>query len=237
MPCYLAMTASELARAQALPARYAWMACHFSQSGVGLSNRPTRLAPEAMLIVNDRFGASAHDSAQIAAEVDAIVRGSGIECVLLDFQRPGNECAAAVAAALVRTVGCSVGVTPAYAAGLECPVFVPPVPPYRTAEAYLAEWAGREIWLEAALSRAAITLTAAGADIRDDFPEPPPENAHRDEALACHYRARVGGDAACFRLFRTAEDLQSLLARAEKCGVTRSVGLYQELGGICTAAR
>ena len=40
---YFAMTAAEIRGCSALPAGIAWMACHFSPYGTGLSNLPPEL--------------------------------------------------------------------------------------------------------------------------------------------------------------------------------------------------
>ena len=55
---------------------------------------------------------------------------------------------------------------------------------------------------------------------------------HRDEKLHCHYQIHTDADSARFTLFRTPEDLDELLIEGEALGVTRAVGLYQELHGI-----
>ncbi len=228
--CYLAITAAEIANAPALPERLAWMACHFSSCDAGLSNRPTQLPAGAMLILDDQMSVAEHDIAQIVDQMCSLVGAFGVDAVLLDFQRPDNAHTAAIAKALVESLTCPVGVSDLYAADLSCPVFLPPVPPYCKIEAYLAQWIGREIWLEAALSSANITLTAEGAAVCDGGFAPPQANAHHDEALFCHYVTTLSDGKAEFQLFRTQDDLLSLLARADALGVKRCIGLYQELG-------
>ena len=42
---FLAMTAAEFRKKEDLPDKIAWMACHFSPYGLGLSNLPQRLPP------------------------------------------------------------------------------------------------------------------------------------------------------------------------------------------------
>lgn len=228
--CYLAITAAEIANAPALPERLAWMACHFSSCDAGLSNRPTQLPAGAMLILDDQMPVAEHDITRIADQMRSLVGTFGVDAVLLDFQRPNNAHTAAVARALVESLTCPVGVSDLYAAGLSCPVFLPPVPPYCKIEPYLAQWGGREIWLEAALSGANITLTDKGAAVSDCGLAPSHANAHHDEALFCHYTTTLSDDKAEFRLFRTQDDLLSLLAHADTLGVKRCIGLYQELG-------
>ena len=49
---YLAMTASEFAKADPLPPHVAWMACHFSPYDSGLTNLPRKLPTNSLLILN-----------------------------------------------------------------------------------------------------------------------------------------------------------------------------------------
>ena len=116
--------------------------------------------------------------------------------------------------------------------GLTCPVFLPPVPPDVNLADYLAPWQGREIWLELALDGEAITLTPSGAITAPLPPAAQLLGGHRDEKLHCHYQIHTDADSARFTLFRTPEDLDELLIEGEALGVTRAVGLYQELHGI-----
>ena len=50
---FLAMTAAETRNHSVLPPKIAWMACHFSPYGLGLSNLPQRLPPHALLLLDD----------------------------------------------------------------------------------------------------------------------------------------------------------------------------------------
>ena len=52
---YLAMTGVEIAAAEALPENIAYMACHFSPYGTGLTGAPEVLPKHSMLILNDRI--------------------------------------------------------------------------------------------------------------------------------------------------------------------------------------
>ena len=56
LPCYLAVTAGELAAGAPFPAFPAWMACHFSPSGAGISNLPAALPEGAMAVGHTRYG-------------------------------------------------------------------------------------------------------------------------------------------------------------------------------------
>ncbi len=228
LPLYLAMTAAEIQANSTLPDNLGYMACHFSPYGTGLCNFPTALPEGAMLILNDRIPCCGHDPQLICHQLAALVEKFGCSCVLLDFQRPGIEETAAMAGALADALPCSVGISEPYAADLSCPVFLPPVLPDCRLRDYLAPWAGREIWLEAALEGLCLILTETGCK-RTPLPYPPSDGGILEEVLHCRYTIRTDPDAAYFTLWRSREDLLSLLTEAESLGVTRAVGLWQEL--------
>lgn len=229
-PCYLAMTAAEFSNSQTFPAKPAWMACHFSPYGTGLANRPSQLPKGAMVILNDRTPIHGHDPALIAGQLGETVEQTQAACVLLDFQRPGCPETAAAAEAVVKTLSCPVGISEAYAAGLPCPVFLPPPPLDQALTEYLTPWKGREIWLEAALDGETVTVTPEGARRASLLRWDSPEDGFSDNALHCHYIAKVEHNQIRFALFRTAADLEALFREAGSLGVTQAVGLFQELG-------
>lgn len=224
LPLYLALTAAEFTACLHLPAHPAWMACHFSPYGTGLCGLPPKLPGNAMVILNDRIPLSGHDPDYILAQLGQVKCGS----ILLDLQRPGVPEAAALVRAIVEAEARPVGVTPHYCQGLSCPVFLPPVPPDVSLDVYLAPWQGREIWLEAGLDGLCYTVTEQGSR---PGPLPRiPDRGLREEALFCHYRVECTQTQAEFSLWRTREDLDALLAEAQAHGVTKAVGLWQELG-------
>ena len=228
MRLYLAMTAAEYHSATPLPEAVAWMACHFSCYGAGLCNLPDTLPPKSMLIVNDRTPPHHHDPQQIAQQLDALCCRLDPACVLLDFQRPDIPETAAIAQEIIHTLPCPVGVTEPYAVDSATPVFLSP-PLHLCLEEYLAPWKGREIWLEAAVDTANITLTTEGAQITPSAD--PAENLNfTDWQLHCRYQLELQENAAVFTLHRDSEQLHTMLAEAEKFGVTQAVGLYQQLG-------
>lgn len=229
-PCYLAMTAAEFTHTQTLPDKPAWMACHFSPYGTGLSNCPERLPKGAMVILNDRTPIHGHDPERVARQLGEIAERAEAACVLLDFQRPGSPETAAVAQAVVQGLTCPVGVSEPYAKGLACPVFLPPPPPDQPLAAHLTPWEGREIWLEAALDGETITVTKQGARLTPLIHWEGEDCGFRDVALYCHYITQIDTNQIRFTLFRTRRDLEALLKRAADLGVTQAVGLYQELG-------
>jgi hypothetical protein len=229
---FLAMTAAEIRGAETLPPKTAWMACHFSPYSTGLSNLPKDLPPGSMVILDDITPIHGHDAEAIAAQLR--LRLEEMECsgVLLDFQRPGYEESGLLAERLSEALPCPVGVSALYGQMLSCPVFLPPVPPDVSLADYLAPWNGREIWLELALDGETITLTPAGATTAPLPPAAQHAGGYRDEKLHCHYQIHTDADSARFTLFHTPEDLDALLTEGEALGVTRAVGLYQELHGI-----
>ena len=229
--CYLAMTAAEISANKPLPPNLGWMACHFSPYCTGLSNLPRALPPDALLILDDITPIHGHDPARIADQLRERIEALKCGSVLLDFQRPGSEEAAALAEHLVQALPCPVGVSAAYAGGLDCPVFLPPVPTDVAPADWLGPWKGREVWLEAALEGQTLTLTPEGCRARPLPCWDAPACPFPDERLHCHYGIRALEDRAEFCLTRTMEDLNCLLEAVESLGVTRAIGLWQELGG------
>lgn len=181
-----------------------------------------------MLILNDRTPICGHDHRLIVRQLTDAAADQKCSCILLDFQRPACEELTALTKAIVEALPCPVGVSELYANGINCPIFLPPIPADTSLAEYIAPWRGREIWLEAALSGMVITLTAKGA-ASVPLPYPEAKNGHADESLHCHYTIKVTDNTAEFILFRTPEDLQALLESAAALGITRAVGLWQEL--------
>ena len=223
---YLAQAATEMA-GNPKPENLAYLACHFSPGGKGLSNLPPDLPPGAMLILDDSAPMDGHDPELIRKQLSDFILERQCEALLLDFQRrdvPGQR---ELANLLCSSLPCPVGVSEIYAEGLPCPVFLPPVPPDMPVSEYLKLWQGREIWLEAALDGIRLTLMESGctAETLWDFPE----DGQCDKKLHCHYTIKTSADSAVFHLWRTKTDLDDLLLEAESKGVTKAVGLWQEL--------
>ena len=228
LPRYLAMTAGEMLGSSP-PPRLAYMACHFSPYGTGLSNCPAFLPESSLLMLNDRTPIAGHDPVQIAGQLEAMVESFSLQGILLDFQRPGYEEAQALADFLVEALPCPVIVSAPYTTE-NAPVFLPPAPLDVPICEYLQPWQGREIWLEAALDGLEITLTAQGAACTPlPFPQPHDGEFH-DKDLHCHYHIRTEKDSARVQLRRTRTDVDTLLQEAESLGVAAAVGLWQEFG-------
>ena len=228
---YLAMTASEIAANSPLPPQIAWMACHFSPYGTGLTNLPHRLAPESLLILNDRTPIHLHDPLRIACQLNSLLERFSCAGLLLDFQRPGCGETGRLCAFLSDTLPFPVVVSSLYARYTDSPVFLPSPPCHIPLEKYIAPWRGREIWLELALDCQELLLTPQGCQVHSIPRQEVSDSFHADERLHCRYRSQVTPSEAKFTLLRTRENLAGLVSHAEKLGVTTTVGLYQELHG------
>ena len=229
LPLNLAMTPAEMSNAHPIPEHSAWMACHFSPCSQGLSNLPSRLPEHGMLILNDRIPCQGHSPDLTARQLAEAAAHFRCESVLLDFQRPRDAEAAAVVRAVLESLPCPCGVSEHYAGGLDCPVFLPPGPLHIPLEEYLSPWQGREIWLEAALCQGHLTVTEAGTSYAVQFPPEQLTGGFYDEMLCCRYRTAVSRDQIRFTLYDTQDSLLQKLKKALSLGVTRAVGLWQEL--------
>lgn len=230
IPLYLAMTAAEFQADIPLPDAVAWMACHFSPYGTGLSNCPTSLPEGAMLIVNDRTPIHGHSPELVCSQLQDLVSQFHLDKILLDFQRTGEQETQALVEILAGQLSCAVAVSEAYAGEGNYPVFLPPPPLHIPLKDYLAPWVGREIWLEAAAMCSSYNVTEKGCRIFTELPVDSDTLPHQDTDLHCRYRLDIQSDSACFLLQRTKEEVSQQLQEAEALGVTTAVGLYQELG-------
>ena len=225
IPLYLAMTAAEFSSFNPLPQHPAWMSCRFSSSGNGLCNLPPTLPEGTLLILDDQTPPEGHDAFLIRRQLEEILTLHRCAGLLLDFQRPDSMETTEIAKTLL-SLPCPVCVSHLYAEDPSCPVFVPPCPLTTPMEQYLAPWQGREIWLEVALDRADYRIHKNGCQIRPASQEALP---FYDEKLFCHYGIRIEPEQILFTLERKMKDLDILPASAAACGVTRTVGLFQEL--------
>ena len=87
IPLYLSMTAVEFSQCRILPDHTAWMACHFSPYGTGLTNLPTHLPKNSLLILNDRTPIHRHNPKQIRQILEEVVTALDCSGILLDLQR------------------------------------------------------------------------------------------------------------------------------------------------------
>ena len=226
IPLYLAMTAAEFSAGKKLPQYPAWMSCHFSPAGKGLSNLPPVLLSGPLLILDDQMPPDKHDTALIRQQLVETFETHQCCALLLDFQRPNDPETARIAKEL-STLPCPVCVSHWYAKDLSCPVLLPPCPLITPLTDHLAPWNGREIWLEAATDSAGFTVTKTGCKQSslpgtDSFPL-------KEKDLHCSYRIETGSDEIRFHLHRSPAHIPALLLEAEKLGVSCAVGLRQEL--------
>lgn len=226
---YLAMTAAEFRTAECLPAYPGWMACHFSSYSTGLSNLPQELPEAAMVIVNDRTPVQGHDPELILEQLTELAKRHSPDCFLLDMQRPNSPQTQEIVNLLTEKLPCPVGVTELYAEGLSCPVFVSPCPLLTPLSAHIAPWSNREIWLDIAPDAQTATIDREGCQITPEISNLPDSPEFLWEHLHCRYRIQVLQDRAIFYIQRDKELLDTLLHEAERLGIARTVGLYQQL--------
>ena len=225
---FLAMTGAEMRNNSVLPEKIAWMACHFSPYGTGLSNLPKNLPAGSLLMVDDITPPHGHDPVLIAEQLSMCVESLQCCGVLLDFQRPGCDETKVIAKQITKALPCPVTVSASYADDLYCPVFLPPVPPSVPPEEYLLPWKGREIWLEAGLEGELLTLTEQGCKVISLTYSNTEADGYSDQGLCCHYTIETNEKAARFTLWRTMEDCYALFEKAASLGVVQIVGLFQE---------
>lgn len=226
---FLAMTAGELAQGREIGQNVAWMACHFSSYGRGLSNLPESLPGGSLLMVDDRNPIQGHDPAQVTWQLEACVNTCQCAGVLLDFQRPSNGETEEMVTYLENHLYCPLGVSSLYGEGRSCAVCLPPPPCHERLKAHLSPWQGREIWLELAMEGVTINLTKEGAKIASLAPMQQ-KAPFREPSLHCQYAIALEDHQARFTLWRTREDLETLEQEAQTLGVTKTLGLWQELG-------
>lgn len=229
LPRYLAMTAAEIS---AFPpvGPIAYMACQFSPYTEGLTNIPDWLPQGSILILNDRMPCQGHSPDLAAGQLTDAVSRLECESVLLDFQRAPDPESAAIVNTITQALPCPVAVTEGFAEGFSCPVFLGPGPLHQPLAEHLAPWKGREIWLEAALCQESVIISAQGSSIIPIFPTEQLSGGFYDDLLRCCYRQTIQQDMLEFTLFDTPESLDKKLELAGELGVTRAIGLWQELG-------
>lgn len=228
LPIYLAMTPAQTQNCSPLPENYGFMACHFSPLGQGLSNLPAQIPPESIIILDDSIPYSGHDSRLICQTLEALQEAHKPKGILLDFQRPDNPSVKELIGNICDRLSCVVAVSDVYAKGLDCTVFLPPVPLRQNVETYLKPWQGTQIWLEVAAQTEVITINKQNVHISENdtlYVDCPLE----DHSLLCHYSIQTCADNICFHIRRTKQDIHALTQKAASLGVTCFVGLYQEL--------
>lgn len=230
MVTYFAMTAAELSGGAPVNEKIAYMACHFSPYNAGLSNIPIALPRSSMLILNDRIPICGHDPSRIADQLAQVLENSACDSLLLDFERSGNAETARLCRLLTERLSCPIGISHHYTQDLDCSVFLPPPPLDMPLSEYLQPWAGKKIWLEAALEAAEFTITADGCRVTPFPYEPTQGKTFLEESLHCRYRCEVAPKEIRFYLYRSDDQLDMLLQEADALGIEQAIGLYQQLG-------
>lgn len=219
---FLAVTARELEAVR--PKRTAYMACHFSAGGAGLSNLPQSLPEGSILLLDDSMPVQGHDPVTVVQQLNELASNLSLRAVLLDFQRPPAAESQKMAAYILENCKCTAAVTPAYAKE-GFPVFLPPPPVNKSLKEYLKPW--NKVFLELYAEGLEITVTKEGSRFSPVSPASPLPLA--DKRFHCHYGVTVFPGKAVFTLSRSREDLSALAREAEELGVLGTVGLYQEL--------
>jgi hypothetical protein len=225
IPFYLAQTGAEFHCCQPRPDKIGWMACHFSSYGTGVSNLPPQLPEGSLLILNDRTPVRGHDPQRIFEQLSETIRRHRCSGLLMDFQRAGEAGAASIAAALA-ALPCPVAVSDCYAEGLSGAVFLSPPELWTPVDAWLAPWAGREIWAEAVCQQAVVRITEDGSS----YGEVPfgDEDWKLQEERFLSWEVTKGDGVLSVGLRRGPEELKKWMEQAEKLGVKRFFGLYQQ---------
>lgn len=230
IPCYLALTGAEFAKLKTPPPKCAYMACHFSCYGTGLSNLPDELPSETMLILNDRTPVYQHDPEKILSQVLTLVDRHCISSVLLDFQRPGFDLTQKIGEVLTQTLPCPVAISLPYAEGLSCPIFLPPPPLHMPLRNYIEPYSNREVWLDLAVETAMYIINKEGCVTASAENIPLPDPVHFDQEAFCRYHIALEDDRAVFTLQRTEQDIEQILL--SDIGIVKAVGLWGELKNV-----
>ena len=230
MVTYLALTAGELAGNIPEDKPIGYMACHFSLYTTGLSNIPSALPNGSMLILNDQIPLSGHDPHRIADQLAEAAQTLDCDSLLLDFQRSGSRETADLCRLLCQDFPCPLGISHHYAKDLDCCVFLPPPALDMPLSEHLKPWAGRKIWLEAALDAAEFTVTEDGCKVTPLPYLHSKEETFIEDSLHCRYLCQVDPNQIRFSLYRTDDQLVGLLQEADTLGIEKAVGLYQQLG-------
>ena len=225
---FLAQTSGEMEQFPAT--KIAYMSCHFSPYGKGLSNFPERLPAGSILLLDDSMPPNRHDLQLVEKELKGLITQFVISAVLLDFQGKIEEESMELAKHLVNTLPCPVAVTEGYAKELGCPVFLSPTPANIEVKDHIGPWLQQGVYLEIAPMATQFTVTETGCTslpitYEDDL-------SLTDDRLHCHYKVEVFPQKAVFTLCRAKEDLVALVSEARQLGILGAVGLYQELSQL-----
>ena len=98
------MTDTEMQHLPTLPPRIARMGCTFDPEGPGLLDLPESFPQGGMLIVDDRHPIGGHDPVLVTDTLAEAADRLGIDCILLDFERPATASSQAMADNLAKAL-------------------------------------------------------------------------------------------------------------------------------------
>ena len=223
----LALTPREMGLVRPLPPAPAWMSCHFAEEG--LRDLPAALPPHSLLILDDSTPLGSSTPAEICNILKTAHSRVPFDGLLLDFQRDYEKKYADLAGFLSENLPCPVAVSEAYGDSVKGPVLLSMPAPHQALPELIRPWRSRELWLELGMGPETAVVTETGT-VFSPFTGKLPDCPLHHKGLHCHYSIVTGENQICFTLVRTREDLQDLEAQAEALGITRTLGLYQELG-------
>ena len=227
--CYLAMTGAEFSATPQLSHPVAWMACHFSSYGTGLSNLPPKLPKGSVVIVNDRTPPQGHNMDTVVSQLQQIREAQEDVSFLFDFQRPDDKELTSLVSRLEQLTDCPIAISEIYGKSTSHAVFLQAPPPHASLKKHVADWQNRELWLELALETEKAVVTHDGCRFERAENQALKKPFFYDKALACHYRTHIFSDRVEFMLQRNGETIPLLLQEAEELGIKTAVGLYQQL--------
>lgn len=220
---YLAMTAAEISGC-AETEKAAWMSCHFSHAGSGLTNLPRHLPENSLVILDDSVPFDNHDPERIADQLCQIPSIGGL---LLDFQRPANKDLISWIDKLCPALSCPVAVTEEYAKATACAVFLSSPLNIPISDAARL-WQGRDLWLDIPFGSQRFTITRAGCETEPILPAGEIQLPLWDENLQCSYQIEIQADRVHFTLHRSANAIAAILEQADSLGIQKAISLRQE---------
>ena len=226
---YIAMTRSEFSSFRSSECLPAWMACHFSPYGIGISNLPDVLPEASMIILNDIIPPYEHDPDIIANQLNELASKAKTNTFLLDFQREKNRKTEAIVKELTNKLNGKVGVTEAYAENTTCAVFLTCPLPYQPLSKKISRWDGRDLWLELAVETSIVHISTSGSKITHVNKSILNAKDSYDNVLKSRYLTEINEKQAMITIERNPETLYLLEQEAASYDIELTIGLYQQL--------
>ena len=221
--CYIAMTEAEIYSAPKLPQHTAWMACHFSPYGTGLTNLPRRLPENAMVILNDRIPPSGHDMVEIADTLNSI----NCNCYLLDFQIPKKKETEILVQYLSSQLRKPAAVSEYYSHCTNGPILAG-LSPHRKVSDIIHDHSDREIWLE-------LTTDIQMLSVYSDHTESISMNTGKQwkkyiawDGICSRYHIELFDDHVDYYFSRTIPQIKQHLSQIDQTKITKAIALYQQ---------